>query len=77
MSDTIIYTGHCDTIINDKHVIVDTFIKHDTVYIETKTFDREIEIIEKLINKPDFGKSVISVLVLVFVAYALLKKRKK
>ena len=77
MSDTIVYKSHCDTVINDKHIIIDTFVKHDTVFIETQTFDKEIEIIEKLINKPDFGKSVISVLVLVFVAYALLKRRKK
>ncbi len=77
MSDTIVHTGHCDTIIEDKHIVIDTFVKQDTVYIETQTFDKEIEIIEKLINKPDFGKSVVSVLVLVFVCYALLKKRKK
>ena len=76
MSDTIIYhTGHSDTIIEDKHIITDTFVKKDTVYIETQTFDKEIRIIETLINKPDFGKSVVSVLVLVFVCYTLLKKR--
>ncbi len=77
MSDTIVHTGHCDTVIEDKHIVIDTFVKQDTVYIETQTFDKEIEIIEKLINKPDFGKSVVSVLVLVFVCYTLLKKRKK
>ena len=77
MSDTIVHTGHCDTIIEDKHIIIDTFIKQDTVYIETQTYDKEIQIIETLINKPEFGKSVVSVLVLVFVCYTLLKKRKK
>lgn len=76
MSDTIIYhTGHCDTVIENKHIVTDTFIKQDTVYIETQTFDKEIEIIEKLINKPDFGKSAVSILVLLFVCYTLLKKR--
>tara|TARA_R110002153_G_scaffold31768_4_gene96558 strand:+ start:2086 stop:2319 length:234 start_codon:yes stop_codon:yes gene_type:complete len=77
MSDTIVHTGHCDTIIEDKHIIIDTFIKQDTVYIETQTYDKEIQIIETLINKPEFGKSFVSVLVLVFVCYTLLKKRKK
>jgi hypothetical protein len=77
MSDTIVHTGHCDTVIANKHIVIDTFVKQDTVYIETQTFNKEIEIIEKLINKPDFGKSVVSVLVLVFVCYTLLKKRKK
>jgi hypothetical protein len=77
MSDTIVHTGHCDTIIEDKHIVIDTFVKQDTVYIETQTFDKEIQILEKLIDKPDFGKSVVSVLVLVFVCYTLLKKRKK
>ena len=77
MSDTIVHTGHCDTIIENKHIVIDTFVKQDTVYIETQTFDKEIQILEKLIDKPDFGKSVVSVLVLVFVCYTLLKKRKK
>lgn len=77
MSDTIVHTGHCDTVIEDKHIIIDTFIKQDTVYIETQTYDKEIQIIETLINKPEFGKSFVSVLVLVFVCYTLLKKRKK
>ncbi len=77
MSDTIVHTGHCDTVIENKHIVIDTFVKQDTVYIETQTFDKEIQILEKLIDKPDFGKSVVSVLVLVFVCYTLLKKRKK
>jgi len=77
MSDTIVHTGHCDTVIENKHILIDTFVKQDTVYIETQTFDKEIQILEKLIDKPDFGKSVVSVLVLVFVCYTLLKKRKK
>jgi len=77
MSDTIVHTGHCDTVIENKHIVIDTFVKQDTVFIETQTFDKEIQILEKLIEKPDFGKSVVSVLVLVFVCYTLLKKRKK
>jgi len=77
MSDTIVHTGHCDTVIENKHIVIDTFVKQDTVFIETQTFDKEIQILEKLIEKPDFGKSVVSVLILVFVCYTLLKKRKK
>ena len=49
MSDTIVHTGHCDTVIENKHILIDTFVKQDTVYIETQTFDKEIQILEKLI----------------------------
>lgn len=73
MRDTI-YISHCDTSINGKHVVIDTIYKTDTLIIERTTFDKEIEVIEKLINRPDFGKSVCSILVLVFVAFTIYKK---
>ena len=72
--DSVVIIGHTDTIINDKHIVSDTFIKHDTIYIETITFDKEIEIIEKIMNRPDFGKSAVSILILVFVLYSVWKK---
>tara|TARA_R100001443_G_scaffold116004_3_gene135257 strand:- start:233 stop:553 length:321 start_codon:yes stop_codon:yes gene_type:complete len=72
--DTLFIIGHSDTIINDKHIVTDTFIKHDTIYIETITFDKEIEIIEKIMDRPDFGKSAVSILILVFVLYSVWKK---
>lgn len=78
IGDSIYYhAGHCDTVINDKHIITDTFISHDTVYVETQTFDKEIQIIEKLIDRPDFSKDAVSVLVVIFVAYTIIKKWRK
>mgnify|MGYP003667555542 CR=1 FL=1 len=76
--DTITWTGstssHVDTIIDGKHVIVDTIRKTDTVIIEKVTYDKEIQIIEKIMQKPDAGKSVVSVLILLFCIYSLWKK---
>ena len=72
--DTLFILGHSDTMINDKHIVSDTFLKNDTIYIETITFDKEIKIIENLMEKPDFGKSIVSILILVFVAYSVVKK---
>jgi len=74
MNDSTYISSHCDTSINGKHTIIDTIYKTDTLIIEKTTFDKEIQIIEKLINRPDFGKSVCSVLVLVFVAFTIWKK---
>lgn len=68
------YTRHCDTLIEGKHVTIDTIVKNDTIYIEKTTFDKEYQIIEKLIDHKDFGKGVVSILVLVFVAFTLWKK---
>ena len=77
-TDTIYYhTGHYDTIIDQKHIITDTFVSHDTVYVEIQTFDKEIQIIEKIIDRPDFSKDAVSILVLIFVAYTIIKKWKK
>ena len=76
MTDTT-YTSHCDTLVEGKHVIIDTTICNDTLVIEKTTYDKEIQIIEKLINRPDFGKSFASVLVVVFVIYTIWKNRKK
>ena len=71
-----VHTSHIDTTINEQHVIIDTFKNADTVYVETHVYDKEIEIIEKLIDRPDFGKNAVSILIVVFVAYTLIKKWK-
>jgi len=65
---------HCDTLIEGKHTIIDTIVKNDTIFIETTTYDKEYQIIEKLIDHKDFGKSICSVLILVFVGYTLYSK---
>ena len=73
-NDSLVMISHSDTIINDQHIVIDTFLKHDTIYIETITFDKEIEIIEKIMDRPDFGKSAVSILILVFVLFSVWKK---
>jgi len=73
-NDTVILLNHLDTVIEDKHIVIDTMIKNDTVIIERQTFDTEIKIIEKLLDRPDFGKSAVSILIFVFVIYSIIKK---
>ena len=75
-NDTVFLINHLDTVIEDKHIVIDTMIKNDTVIIERQTFDTEIKIIEKLLDRPDFGKSAVSILIFVFVIYSIVKKWK-
>lgn len=70
------FISHCDTTINGQHVVIDTFKTNDTIYVETHTYDTELQMVEKLMDHPDFGKSIVSVLILVFVAYVICKKRR-
>ncbi len=78
MSDTITYhTSHCDTIINNQHVVIDTFKNDNSTVIEKNIFNEEIRIIEKLIDKPDFGSSAVSILIVVFVVYSIMRSRSK
>ena len=72
--DTLQIISHCDTIINEKHVVIDTFKKNDTLIIEKTLYQDELRIIEKLIDRPDFGKSAVSLLIVAFVLYSLIKK---
>jgi len=72
-----VHTSHIDTTINEKHIVIDTFKSHDTIYVETHTYDKEIEIIKELIDRPDFGNSAVSVLIVVFVIYSIIRSRKK
>tara|TARA_R110000772_G_scaffold36091_3_gene86581 strand:+ start:5846 stop:6091 length:246 start_codon:yes stop_codon:yes gene_type:complete len=65
---------HTDTTIGGNHVIIDTIYKQDTLIIEKITYDKEIQIIERLMDRPDFGKSFASVLILIFVIYSVYKK---
>lgn len=73
-NDTVFLINHFDTVIEDKHIVIDTMIKNDTVIIERQTFDTEIKIIEKLLDRQDFGKSAVSILIFVFVIYSIVKK---
>lgn len=72
--NTIEIISHCDTVINEKHVVIDTFKKNDTLIIEKTLYADELRIIEKLIDRPDFGKSAVSVLIVAFVLYSVIKK---
>ena len=57
---------------------VDTFmhvINDDTTIVVEKQA-REIQIIEKLIDRPDLGKNVFITLVFIFVLIAIIKRRK-
>lgn len=76
MNEDSTYTEviHVDTTIEGKHTLIDTIIKQDTLIIEKVTFDKEIQIIEKLMDRPDFGKSAVSILIMVFVIYSVWKK---
>jgi len=69
-----VQVSHCDTMIEGKHVVIDTIIKNDTLIVEKVMYDREIKIIERLLDKPDTGKSIVSVLILVFCIYSIWKK---
>ena len=71
------YTAHLDTNINGHHVIIDTTYKRDTIIIEKTCFEEELKIIERLIDRPDFGKSFASVLIMIFAIYTLYRKWKK
>ena len=73
-NDTLVLESHLDTIIDGQHVVIDTFKKNDTLIIEKTTWDRELKIIEKLIDTPDFGKSLVSILIMVFVAMSIFRK---
>jgi hypothetical protein len=74
--DIYYHSDHIDTIINDQHIIIDTFKNRDTIIIEKQLFTQELKIIEKLIDRPDFGKGILSSLILIFVAYSIIKKWK-
>lgn len=57
---------------------VDTFmhvINDDTTIVVEKQA-REIQIIEKLIDRPDLGKNVFITLVFIFVLIAIIKRRR-
>jgi hypothetical protein len=57
---------------------VDTFmhvINDDTTIVVEKQA-KEIQIIEKLIDRPDLGKNVFITLVFIFVLIAIIKRRK-
>jgi hypothetical protein len=57
---------------------VDTFMHviNDDTTIVVERQAKEIQIIEKLIERPDLGKNVFITLVFIFVLIAIIKRRK-
>lgn len=72
--DTIYLVNHTDTIIGGQHIIVDTFIQRDTVFVEKVVYDKELQIIKEFLEKPDHAKTISGILILVFVAFSVWRK---
>lgn len=75
-NDTIYYSHSIrDTIEHDTLIVAhDT----DTSYYFTEIIhEKELEIIQDLISRKDFGKSTASIIILFFVIWAVLRRYKK
>ena len=74
VGDTLVeHTYHAEDSIN----VVDTFVlmsEKDTTILVQKT-TKEYEILEKLIERDDFGKNIFITLVAVFIIYSIFRKR--
>lgn len=82
-STEVIYQSEvhiCDSVEIDTCILINqnndtTTLVHEIIH------DRELKIIEKLIQKEDFGKNVVSIMVVLFLGYAIIsrwmKDRKK
>lgn len=72
--DTTYHLHHeCDTICDTTVIMTE----QDTTYYITEIItDSELHIIEKLIDRPDFGKSVFSLIILFVILWAILKRSK-
>ena len=73
-----------DSIVIVKHFESDTLVVDSTFCIDKEgdttlivdNYATEIKILEKLLERDDFGKSFLSILILIFVIYSVLKRRK-
>jgi len=84
-STEVIYQSEihvCDSVEIDTCILINQ--NHDTTTLVHEIIhDRELKIIEKLIQKEDFGKNVVSIMVVLFLGYAIIsrwmkdRKRKK
>jgi len=82
-STEVIYQSEihvCDSVEIDTCILINQ--NHDTTTLVHEIIhDRELKIIEKLIQKEDFGKNVVSIMVVLFLGYAIIsrwmKDRKK
>ena len=74
-NDTIIenlYHNENDTLVIDSFQV----IKGDDTTLLVERIDKEIHIIDKLIDRPDLGNNVFITLVFLFVLIAIIKRRK-
>ena len=73
--DTTFHVHHeCDTICDTTLVINE----QDTTYYITEIItDQELKIVEKLLDRPDFGKSVFSLVILFVILWAILRRSTK
>ena len=63
----------CDSVEIDTCILINQ--NHDTTtFVHEIIHDRELKIIEKLIEKEDFGKDVVSIMVVLFIGYAVLHR---
>lgn len=63
----------CDSVEIDTCILINQ--NHDTTTLVHEVIhDRELKIIEKLIERPDFGKNVVSIMVVLFIGYAVLHR---
>jgi len=84
-STEVIYQSEihvCDSVEIDTCILINQ--NHDTTTLVHEIIhDRELKIIEKLIQKEDFGKNIVSIMVVLFLGYAIIsrwmkdRKRKK
>ena len=75
-STEVIYQSEvhiCDSVEIDTCILINqnndtTTLVHEIIH------DRELKIIEKLIEKEDFGKNVVSIMVVLFIGYAVISR---
>ena len=78
-STEVIYQSEvhiCDSVEIDTCILINqnndtTTLVHEIIH------DRELKIIEKLIQKEDFGKDVVSIMVVLFIGYAIIHRYMK
>lgn len=61
----------------DSLMEVDTFVRvkgNDSTIIVEKT-DKEYKLLEKIIEKEDYGKNIFLILISVFIIYSIIRKR--
>ena len=78
-STKVIYQSEvhfCDSVEIDTCILINENLDTTTLVHEI-IHERELQIIEKLIKQPDFGKNVISIMVVLFIGYSILHRWRK